>query len=268
FPKEAVEEYIDESSKLLMNYMEKLWKQTGLEAMLEKLETVETDETTESLPTWENFKAEYEETLAELKKELTDVTISVAVKDKRVVQLIGETGEGTENGFTFELLFGLEGSYMDNMTLTLTKHGDAEQVITMKHTTEHEADSLSSYWEVVSEGEKVTFGGTYDTVSGEFSMMLEADTVAMKLGGTVTELKKGEAIAAEISSISISEEGLEEIADVACSFSFKALGGTVEPLSNEAKDIFEMGESDWNSLIMEVYGNLFGVLGGLNGLFQ
>lgn len=265
FPEQLVEEVLEEGFTLSMDYMEKFWKQTGLEDTLnDAAENGATD-----VLTFDKIKADAREALDNLKKELQDVTLSLDLNGKRVVRLTLTAECQTEGTFVYEMLFAPEGSYQDNISTSLTKQGEAEPLFSMVHEAKNEKEQLSYEWEIVTKGERLSVTGSYDKVNGDFQIAVVPEKEAsVVLNGVVTETKKGEAIAVEIHSLTVSENGVKETEELELAFSYRVLKDAVEPISQEAKNVLEMKEDDWNALIMEVYGKLFGILGGLGGVFN
>ncbi len=265
FPEQLVKEVLEEGFTLFMNYMEKFWKQAGLE---DTLKDAAANGATDVL-TLDKIKADAREAMDSLKKELQDVTLSLDLNGKRVVRLTLTAKCQTKGTFVYEMLFAPEGNYQDNVMTSLTKQGEAEPLFSMVHKTKNDKERLSYEWKIVTKEAQLSVTGDYDKVSGDFQIVIAPEkSVSVVLDGVVTETKKGEAIAAEIYSLTVSENGIKETKELELSFSYRVLKNEVEPISSGAKNILEMKEDDWNALIMEVYGKLFGILGGFGGAFN
>lgn len=265
FPEQLVEEVLEEGFTLSLDYMEKLWKQSGLE---DSLKDAGGNGAADVL-TFDKVKSDAREALDNLKKELQDVALSLDMNGKRVVRLTLTAECQTEGTFTYEMLFATEGSYQDNVTAVLTKQGESEPLCSMVRETENSKEQLSFKWEIDTKEMQLSVTGSYDKVSGDFQIAIVPEKdVSVVLDGVVTETKKGEAIAVEIHSLTVSENGVKETKELEFAFSYSVLKLAVKPISSETKDILEMKESDWNALIMEVYGKLFGILGSLGGIFN
>lgn len=265
FPEQLVEEVLEEGFTLSMNYMEKFWKQSGLE---DTLNDAAANGATDVL-TFDKIKTDGRVALENLKKELQDVALSLDMNGKRVVRLTLIAECQTEGTFTYEILFAPEGSYQDNVTAVLTKQGESEPLFSMVRETENGKEQLSFKWEVVTKEARLYVTGDYNKANGDFQIAVAPDKdSSVVLDGAVTETKKGEAIAVEIYSLTVSENGVKETKELELAFSYRVLKDAVKPISSEAKNILEMKEDDWNALIMEVYGNIFGIFGGLGGVFN
>lgn len=265
FPEQLVEEVLEEAFTLLMDYAKQVWQQAGLE---ETLQDAAENGATDVL-TWSRVETGAKEALEELKQELKDVVLSLDMKGNRVVHFVVTAECQTKGTYAYEVLFALEGSYQDNMTAVLTKQGESEPLFTMLRETTNDKEQLSAKWEINTREAQLLVSGEYQKASGEFRIVLTPENaLSFILEGVVTETKKGEAIAVEISSLATVENGVKETAGVELAFSLRVLKNTPQPISAEAKDILEMQENDWNALIMEVYGSLFTMLGSLGGLFN
>lgn len=262
FPEQLVKEVLEEGFTLSIDYLEKFWKEAGLE---DRVNNAAANGATDVL-TFDKIKADAREALDNLKKELQDVTLSLDLNGKRVIRLTLAAECQTKGTFTYEMLFAPEGHYQDNVTASLTKQGEAEPLFSMVHEAKNDKEQLSYEWEIVTKEAQLSVTGTYDKVSGDFQIaIVPEENSSVVLNGVVTETKKGEAIAAEIHSLTVSENGVKETTGLELSFSYRVLKSTVEPISSGAKNILEMKEDDWNALLMEVYGKLFGILGGFGG---
>lgn len=263
---DTVEDFLDDGSRILMSYLEKLWNQAGMETVMEQISAYEGGLIPKDGSYWESIKKLQKDGLSELKRELEDVKISVDVKGKRVVRILVDVNPDKRDHVTVDVVFALEGRYMDNFELTV--NAEKEKILTVSRSTKLESDEITSALKINADGEKIVIKSSYSKKSGDFKLSAEIDGVKSSISGTVTELKKGKALAAEINSVTVSGGLYKEAIDLELSFYLKVFDGKIEPISEDTKDVLSMSESNWSSLIMEAYGKIIGLVGGFGGLFE
>lgn len=111
--------------------------------------------------------------------------------------------------------------------------------------------------------------GTYITESGSCQLDMELlvpemQPIKIHGSGMVTELEKGKSIYADIDSLSVEAEGITM--NFSGELGYGPLSGEVLPLEGEELDVLAATEEDWGEIMMEVYGNIFGLMSQLAGI--
>lgn len=185
-----------------------------------------------------------------------------AVKEKREAQI----------DFALDLHGG---SYLtENMNgrLSITSEGATTDILYEKEEN-YDGEQLDSDHtvSVLSPDGNITMNasGTYITESGSCQLDMELlvpemQPIKIHGSGMVTELEKGKSIYADIDSLSVEAEGITM--NFSGELGYGPLSGEVLPLEGEALDVLAATEEDWGEIMMEVYGNIFGLMSQLAGI--
>lgn len=185
-----------------------------------------------------------------------------AVKEKREAQI----------DFALDLHGG---SYLtENMNgrLSITSEGATTDILYEKEEN-YDGEQLDSDHtvSVLSPDGNITMNasGTYITESGSCQLDMELlvpemQPIKIHGSGMVTELEKGKSIYADIDSLSVEAEGITM--NFNGELGYGPLSGEVLPLEGEALDVLAATEEDWGEIMMEVYGNIFGLMSQLAGI--
>lgn len=185
-----------------------------------------------------------------------------AVKEKREAQI----------DFALDLHGG---SYLtENMNgrLSITSEGATTDILYEKEES-YDGEQLDSDHtvSVLSSDGNITMNasGTYITESGSCQLDMELlvpemQPIKIHGSGMVTELEKGKSIYADIDSLSVEAEGITM--NFSGELGYGPLSGEVLPLEGEELDVLAATEEDWGEIMMEVYGNIFGLMSQLTGI--
>lgn len=185
-----------------------------------------------------------------------------AVKEKREAQI----------DFALDLHGG---SYLtENMNgrLSITSEGATTDILYEKEES-YDGEQLDSdhTLSVLSSDGNITMNasGTYITESGSCQLDMELlvpemQPIKIHGSGMVTELEKGKSIYADIDSLSVEAEGITM--NFSGELGYGPLSGEVLPLEGEELDVLAATEEDWGEIMMEVYGNIFGLMSQLTGI--
>lgn len=185
-----------------------------------------------------------------------------AVKEKREAQI----------DFALDLHGG---SYLtENMNgrLSITSEGATTDILYVKEES-YDGEQLDSDHtvSVLSSDGNITMNasGTYITESGSCQLDMELlvpemQPIKIHGSGMVTELEKGKSIYADIDSLSVEAEGITM--NFSGELGYGPLSGEVLPLEGEELDVLAATEEDWGEIMMEVYGNIFGLMSQLAGI--
>lgn len=189
-------------------------------------------------------------------------TTDEAVKEKREAQI----------DFALDLHGG---SYLtENMNgrLSITSEGATTDILYVKEES-YDGEQLDSDHtvSVLSSDGNITMNasGTYITESGSCQLDMELlvpemQPIKIHGSGMVTELEKGKSIYADIDSLSVEAEGITM--NFSGELGYGPLSGEVLPLEGEELDVLAATEEDWGEIMMEVYGNIFGLMSQLAGI--
>lgn len=185
-----------------------------------------------------------------------------AVKEKREAQI----------DFALDLHGG---SYLtENMNgrLSITSEGATTDILYVKEES-YDGEQLDSDHtvSVLSSDGNITMNasGTYITESGSCQLDMELlvpemQPIKIHGSGMVTELEKGKSIYADIDSLSVEAEGITM--NFSGELGYGPLSGEVLPLEGEELDVLAATEEDWGEIMIEVYGNIFGLMSQLAGI--
>ena len=185
-----------------------------------------------------------------------------AVKEKREAQI----------DFALDLHGG---SYLtENMNgrLSITSEGATTDILYEKEEN-YDGEQLDSDHtvSVLSPDGNITMNasGTYITESGSCQLDMELlvpemQPIKIHGSGMVTDLEKGKSIYADIDSLSVEAEGITM--NFSGELGYGPLSEEVLPLEGEELDVLAATEEDWGEIMMEVYGNIFGLMSQLAGV--
>ena len=189
-----------------------------------------------------------------------------------------ETGEAVKEKREAQIDFALDlhgGSYLtENMNgrLSITSEGATTDILYEKEEN-YDGEQLDSDHtvSVLSSDGTITMNasGTYITESGSCQLDMELlvpemQPIKIHGSGMVTELEKGKSIYADIDSLSVEAEGITM--NFSGELGYGPLSEEVLPLEGEALDVLAATEEDWGEIMMEVYGNIFGLMSQLAGI--
>lgn len=189
-----------------------------------------------------------------------------------------ETGEAVKEKREAQIDFALDlhgGSYLtENMNgrLSITSEGATIDILYEKEES-YDGEQLDSDHtvSVLSSDGNITMNvsGTYITESGSCQLDMELlvpemQPIKIHGSGMVTELEKGKSIYADIDSLSVEAEGITM--NFSGELGYGPLSGEVLPLEGEELDVLAATEEDWGEIMMEVYGNIFGLMSQLAGI--
>lgn len=256
YDEENVITFLSEIMNLSIDFTNKLTEQSGT------LTDVQKSELTDSYQ-------ELETVIEEMTADVSDVELVIYTYNKRIAQMELTT---EVNGYEtkIEANFSVKGNAYDNMEAKVqVETAELDYEVKLTHTTENTDEELSSVWKATINGVKCTVESSYDKLSGDFFAKLNiASMMQLELTGVVSELKKGEEIAVEVENLSYTENGVTESLPIELEFSISALDEEITAPSGEKKDVVAMTEDDWNTLVMEVYMNIFTVLSQLSEFIQ
>ena len=188
------------------------------------------------------------------------------------------TGEVVKEKREAQIDFALDlhgGSYLtENMNgrLSITSEGATTDILYEKEEN-YDGEQLDSDHtvSVLSPDGNITMNasGTYITGSGSCQLDMELlvpemQPIKIHGSGMVTELEKGKSIYADIDSLSVEAEGITM--NFSGELGYGLLSGEVLPLEGEELDVLAATEEDWGEIMMEVYGNIFGLMSQLAGI--
>ncbi|MCI8518176.1 MAG: zinc ribbon domain-containing protein [Hungatella sp.] len=212
-----------------------------------------------------------------LDETLSDVEMTVYVDKKgRLAAVDGttvlETGdEEIEGEFAFRFLGG---TYLtENMTADISLADDGQQIeIAMERQGSYDGKELTGDMDIdvkMRGREKMDAGisltGTYDCDGGDYHMGLtvtadKSKVADLSVTGVVDELVKGETIRLDIDELEVSlMDGMGDIS-FRGEFACEPLGEAVTALEGDAFDVVAADESDWQSVIMEIYMGAMGLM--------
>lgn len=189
-----------------------------------------------------------------------------------------ETGEAVKEKREAQIDFALDlhgGSYLtENMNgrLSITSEGATTDILYEKEES-FDGEQLDSDHtvSVLSSDGNITMNasGTYITESGSCQLDMELlvpemQPIKIHGSGMVTELEKGKSIYADIDSLSVEAEGITM--NFSGELGYGPLSEEVLPLEGEELDVLAATEEDWGEIMMEVYGNIFGLMSQLTGI--
>ena len=188
------------------------------------------------------------------------------------------TGEAVKEKREAQIDFALDlhgGSYLtENMNgrLSITSEGATTDILYEKEES-YDGEQLDSDHtvSVLSSDGNITMNasGTYITESGSCQLDMELlvpemQPIKIHGSGMVTELEKGKSIYADIDSLSVEAEGITM--NFSGELGYGPLSEEVLPLEGEELDVLAATEEDWGEIMMEVYGNIFGLMSQLTGI--
>ena len=189
-----------------------------------------------------------------------------------------ETGEAVKEKREAQIDFALDlhgGSYLtENMNgrLSITSEGATTDILYEKEES-YDGEQLDSDHtvSVLSSDGNITMNasGIYITESGSCQLDMELlvpemQPIKIHGSGMVTELEKGKSIYADIDSLSVEAEGITM--NFSGELGYGPLSEEVLPLEGEELDVLAATEEDWGEIMMEVYGNIFGLMSQLTGI--
>lgn len=221
-----------------------------------------------------------------LEQSLQDIDMMVYVDPKgRLAGLTGTTTvveadmDTVEERREAQIEFALElqgGNYLtENMNgrLSITSDGATMDILYEKAES-YDKERLDSSCKVTvlsPDDENITMNasGTYIAESGDcqlsFELLVpEMQPIVIHGSGVVTELEKGKSIYADIDAMSIEAEGVTM--NFSGELGYGPLSGEVLPLEGEDLDVLAATEEDWGEIVMEAYGNVFGLMAQLAGV--
>lgn len=221
-----------------------------------------------------------------LEQSLLDIDMMVYVDPKgRLAGLTGTTTvveadmDTVEERREAQIEFALElqgGNYLtENMNgrLSITSDGATMDILYEKAES-YDKERLDSSCKVTvlsPDDENITMNasGTYIAESGDcqlsFELLVpEMQPIVIHGSGVVTELEKGKSIYADIDAMSIEAEGVTM--NFSGELGYGPLSGEVLPLEGEDLDVLAATEEDWGEIVMEAYGNIFGLMAQLAGV--
>lgn len=221
-----------------------------------------------------------------LEQSLQDIDMMVYVDPKgRLAGLTGTTTvveadmDTVEERREAQIEFALElqgGNYLtENMNgrLSITSDGATMDILYEKAES-YDKERLDSSCKVTvlsPDDENITMNasGTYIAESGDcqlsFELLVpEMQPIVIHGSGVVTELEKGKSIYADIDAMSIEAEGVTM--NFSGELGYGPLSGEVLPLEGEDLDVLVATEEDWGEIVMEAYGNIFGLMAQLAGV--
>lgn len=221
-----------------------------------------------------------------LEQSLQDIDMMVYVDPKgRLAGLTGTTTvveadmDTVEERREAQIEFALElqgGNYLtENMNgrLSITSDGATMDILYEKAES-YDKERLDSSCKVTvlsPDDENITMNasGTYIAESGDcqlsFELLVpEMQPIVIHGSGLVTELEKGKSIYADIDAMSIEAEGVTM--NFSGELGYGPLSGEVLPLEGEDLDVLAATEEDWEEIVMEAYGNIFGLMAQLAGV--
>lgn len=221
-----------------------------------------------------------------LEQSLQDIDMMVYVDPKgRLAGLTGTTTvveadmDTVEERREAQIEFALElqgGNYLtENMNgrLSITSDGATMDILYEKAES-YDKERLDSSCKVTvlsPDDENITMNasGTYIAESGDcqlsFELLVpEMPPIVIHGSGVVTELEKGKSIYADIDAMSIEAEGVTM--NFSGELGYGPLSGEVLPLEGEDLDVLAATEEDWGEIVMEAYGNIFGLMAQLAGV--
>ena len=221
-----------------------------------------------------------------LDQSLQDIDMMVYVDPKgRLAGLTGTTTvveadmDTVEERREAQIEFALElqgGNYLtENMNgrLSITSDGATMDILYEK-AERYDKERLDSSCRVTvlsPDDENITMNasGTYIAESGDcqlsFELLVpEMQPIVIHGSGVVTELEKGKSIYADIDAMSIEAEGVTM--NFSGELGYGPLSGEVLPLEGEDLDVLAATEEDWGEIVMEAYGNIFGLMAQLAGV--
>ena len=226
--------------------------------------------------TYQEVEKSVDEMIAYLDKSLDDINMMVYVdKQGRLAALDGTTVLHPENGTDVNVTFHAElqgGTYLtQNMTGTVVLEDDVDKVsISLVRSGEYDGNRLADDLAVdVDAGTDGTlnfmYTATYTKDDGSYHIGCEVGVdggklVTLSANGVVDELEKGKTIHTSLDELRISLEDDADYITLDGEYYLRPLEGTIVAPEGEEMDMLAATEDDWNNVVMEIYGNVFGLL--------
>lgn len=287
--KDSMVEFLRTSSEFFLNdeelkkaYLEQLEVSTKMMRLFGgSVDTISAEEM--QMQSYEQAEQTIRQVISQMDQSLSDVSMTVYVDKKgRLAAFSGSTAvniaEG-ENRIQVTADVKLEGgTYLteNGQASVMIDGGTDKMVFDIEKTGTYDGKSWSSEGRIRVDGTEqnagalnVTLKGDYSSETGEFSLAAdgsvneEADgKISVTANGVVDELEKGSVMHVTLDELAVS---LSDDVSVALSGSYeqRPLGGEVTPPEGEQMDVVAADEAAWQSVMMEMYMNVIGLIGQL-----
>lgn len=226
--------------------------------------------------TYQEVEKSVDEMIAYLDKSLDDINMMVYVdKQGRLAAVDGTTVLHLEDGTSVNVTFHAElqgGTYLtQNMTGTVVLEDDVDKVsISLVRSGEYDgsrlADDLAVDVDAGASGMmNFMYTATYTKDDGSYHLGCElgvdgSKLLALSANGVVDELEKGKTFHTSLDELRISLEDESNYITLGGEYYLRPLEGTIVVPEGEEMDMLAATMDDWNNVVMEIYGNVFGLL--------
>ena len=252
-----------------------------LENSMTEMTGVDVLQTPEELQaeTWEEAETAINDLIAQLDSTMGDLALTVWVqKDGRMAGFEYETTAAVDGESV--RLFGeayFQGGYsmLANCGVSLNIEDPSGQVVTLglDKTGEYEPESVWTNGLVgtLASGDEVysfDYSDSYQIADGTYELTLDflssdVSQLLITSSGAFSDVVKGESMALTMDSIRVESEplfGAGNYLDLSCIYAVGPLEGTVEMPEGEPLDILAASEADYDAVLTEMTGNLFGLM--------
>ena len=225
--------------------------------------------------TYDEVERTVEEMVTYLDESLDDVNMTVYVDKKgRLAAVEGTTvlhvdDEDLDVEFTMELKGGAYLTQNFDGTVKVTDGTDTVSA-DIHRAGEYDGNKLTDDMNIelaiTGEGEYgFTYTTTYTKDSGDYHVGMNlygegSEIVDISLTGVIDELEKGKTFHTDIDELKITLMDKSEYVSLEGEYYYRPLEGSIATPQGETMDVMAATYDDWNDVVMEVYGNVFGLL--------
>lgn len=279
-PKDAVIAFADTTAQFFMNdetlkkdFIEYLTQVNNLSGMLSAEGEAQTPEEMQAYA-WGELAAMLEEAMGNMNESLGDIQMTVYVdKQGRMAAADGKTAITVE-GTATEIAFHTElkgGNYLlENATAKIdVKTGEETGAINLVKTGTYDQKTWTDAMTVDIDEIHFMYDSSYDVASGDYHLEFdlkdsEEPLVNVNLDGAYTDVVKGKSFRAVFDTIDVTVADMGNVV-LDAEVYIKPLDGAIAVPEGEEFDMIAAGEDEWNAVIMEIYGNVFGLLMQIGG---
>ncbi len=243
------------------------------ELMGESMGAVSAEDLTKQ--TYDEVERTVEEMVTYLDESLDDVNMMVYVDKKgRLAAVEGTTvlhvdDEDLDVKFTIELKGG---SYLTQNFDCNVEVTDGTDTVTAKvirsgaYDGNQLTDDMNVEVAMTGEGEYgFTYTTTYTKDSGDYHVGMNlygegSELFDISLTGVIDDLEKGKSFHADIDELKITVFDKSDYVSLEGEYYYRPLEGAVSEPEGDSMDIMAATYDDWNEVVMEMYGNVFGLL--------
>lgn len=225
--------------------------------------------------TYDEVERSVEEMITYLDESLDDVNMTVFVDKKgRLAAVEGTTvlhvdHEDVDVKFNMVLKGGAYLTQNFDCTVEMTDGTDTVTV-TVNRSGEYDGNKLTDDMDfgvaITGAGEYgFAYTTTYTKDSGDYHVGMNlygegSEIVDISMTGVIDELEKGKTFHADIDELKISLMDQSEYVSLDGEYYYRPLESDVAVPEGDTLDVMAATQDDWNNVVMEMYGNVFGLL--------